>query len=156
MKDFPPTIVIRHKKENLKKCSLRGLEKRPDFRFYRYPLETFQADSTYLLLTLDADEELSLADKECGLLILDGTWRYARDMEKNIPALSSFKKRCLPPNLVTAYPRRQQDCPNPAQGLASIEAIAYAYAVLQRPIEGLLDQYHWKDSFLEKNRLFLL
>lgn len=156
MNDFPPTIVIRHRKENLKKCSLRGLEKREDFLFFRYPLQELLPTMDYTLLTVDSSEELSEADKNRGLLILDATWRLAQIMEKNIPALAGLKKRHLPQNILTAYPRRQNDCPNPSQGLASLEAIVCAYSLLGRPIGGLLDEYHWKDSFLEKNGLFLL
>jgi pre-rRNA-processing protein TSR3 len=35
--------------------------------------------------------------------------------------------------------------------LASIEAIYIAYWILGRDVTGLLDNYHWKDLFLQKN-----
>lgn len=151
MNYFPPTIVIRHRKENLKKCSLRGLENRSDFQFFSYPLKTIPSFENYILLTIDAPEILSEADKRAGLLLLDGTWRYAQVMEKVIPDFSTLKKRRLPPNILTAYPRRQQDCPDPSFGLASVEALAVAYLLLGRKLDGLLDHYHWKDAFLAKN-----
>jgi pre-rRNA-processing protein TSR3 len=151
MNEFPPNIVIRHRKENLKKCSLKGLEKRGDFLFFSYPLREIPSCEGYALLTMEATEELSLADRENGLVILDATWRLAKVMEKNISFLSSLKKRRLPNKFMTAYPRRQQDCPDPNQGLASIEAIVCAYAIMGRSIHGLLDDYYWRDSFLEKN-----
>jgi pre-rRNA-processing protein TSR3 len=150
------TIVIRHRKENLRKCSLRGLEKRSDFLFFRYPLEEIPPYAGAILLTLEASEELSINDRGSPLLILDATWRYAQIMEKNLPLAGSLKKRRLPSHFITAYPRRQSDCSNPACGLASIEAIVCAHLLLGLPIAGLLDHYYWRDSFLEKNRCFLL
>jgi pre-rRNA-processing protein TSR3 len=155
MRSFPSTIVIRHRKENLKKCSLSGLEGRKDFIFFRYPLEKPVTLSNYILLTLNAKEVLSPSDAGCGLLLLDATWRYAEAMEKALPMDGVVKKR-LPHPLITAYPRRQNDCVDPNVGLASIEAIVGAYAVLRRPLVGLLDHYYWKEAFLEKNKTFLL
>jgi pre-rRNA-processing protein TSR3 len=153
---FPPTIVVRHRKENLNKCSLRGLENRSDFLFFRYPLQAPPPYEHYILLTLEAPEELCRSDHNNGLLVLDATWRYAKMMEKHLPESGSLKMRRLPHNLTTAYPRRQNDCSDPSCGLASIEAIVCAYALMGRSIEGLLNHYHWKDSFLEKNNSFLL
>jgi pre-rRNA-processing protein TSR3 len=150
------TIVIRHRKENLRKCSLSGLEKRSDFLFFSYPLQEIPPYAGSILLTLDASEELSIHDGDSPLLILDATWRYAQMMEKNLPMAGSLKKRRLPAQLKSAYPRRQLDCSDPTCGLASIEAIVCAYVLMGRPITGLLDNYYWRDSFLEKNRSFLV
>ncbi len=153
---FPPTIVIRHKKENLKKCSLRGLENRSDFLFYRYPLQALPALENYLLLSLESEVDLSIDDRDSGLLLLDATWKYAQEMGKKIDFPATLQKRRLPGELITSYPRRQQDCLDPQHGLASLEAIAASYAILGRSIEGLLDHYYWKDSFIEKNKGFLI
>lgn len=153
---FPPTIVIRHKKENLKKCSLSGLEKRPDFLFFRYPLVTPPPCDGYILLSLEASQELSSEDHDYGLLILDATWRYAAMMFNHLPENCSLKARRLPSQFSTAYPRRQLDCSNPECGLASIEALYVAYSIMGRSTEGLLDHYYWRESFLEKNRSYLL
>ena len=154
---FPPTIVIRHRKENLKKCSLRGLEKRSDFLFFRYPLqEVLPSLDHYILLSLETQEELSAEDGAMGLLVLDATWRYAQKMDEQIAFSPSIRRRRLPSYLKTVYPRRQQDCLDPSLGMASVEAIACAYALMGRSLEGLLDHYHWKESFIEKNKCFLL
>lgn len=154
---FPATIVVRHRKENLKKCSLRGLENRTDFLFFRYPLHEFLHPlENYILLSLDTSEELSHEDGAMGLLVLDATWRYAQKMEQQMAFPPSIRRRRLPGHLKTAYPRRQQDCLDPSQGLASVEAIACAYALMGRSLDGLLDHYHWKESFIEKNKCFLL
>jgi pre-rRNA-processing protein TSR3 len=135
----------------LKKCSLRGLENREDFRFFTYPKDELPFLQNYVLLTMDA-EELSISDAGCGLLVLDATWRYAGKMERYVTENQYFIRRSLPKNWRTAYPRRQDDCPDPSQGLASIEAIFAAYSILGRNTAGLLDLYHWKSQFLELNR----
>lgn len=154
MQLFPATIVIRHSKENLKKCSLRGLESRPDFKFYSYPQFPIPLPdlTSYILLTLDAPP-LTQDDNTHGLLVLDGTWRYAEKMESYIvkTVTTPLIRRSLPSHYRTAYPRVQNGCLDPERGLASIEAIYLCYKILGRDTEGLLDGYYWKDEFLNKN-----
>lgn len=150
MQSFLPTIIIRHRRENLKKCSLRGLEGRPDFRFLTYPDPILPDLSGYLMLAIDAPP-LSVDDGHCGLMIIDATWRYAEKMIKHVDSKASLIKRSIPEHFRTAYPRRQDDCPNPERGLASIEAIYIAYRFMGRSVTGLLDGYYWKDDFLTIN-----
>lgn len=153
MQLFPPTVVLRHRKENLKKCSLRGLEENVNFNFFTYPYDRLPDLSNYIMLTLDAPE-LSKKDTDLGLFILDATWRYADVMLKQMEESASVMiKRSLPSHFRTAYPRRQNDCVDPERGLASIEAIFAAYHLLGRPTDGLLDNYHWKEAFLLKNNI---
>ncbi|HSX04366.1 MAG TPA: hypothetical protein VLG76_06530 [Rhabdochlamydiaceae bacterium] len=149
---FPPTYILRHRKENLKKCSLRGLEKREDFHFFTYPILKLPDLSNYLILTMDGPL-LSKEDAHKGLFLLDGTWRYASKMLQAHFTEKSFETRTLPAHFQTAYPRVQNDCPDPHRGLASIEALYIAYTIMGRDTTGLLDHYYWKDSFLEKNNL---
>ncbi len=151
MNDFPKTLVIRHRRENLKKCSLRGLEARKDFSFYTYPLKSCPLlTGTYVVLSGEG-VELSEKEKECGLILLDATWRYVESMEKNLPFLKNLERRSLPSYVQTAYPRRQNDCPYPQRGLASLEALIAAYTILGRKREELLTHYYWAPQFLEKN-----
>jgi pre-rRNA-processing protein TSR3 len=152
MQTFPPTIILRHRKENLKKCSLRGLESREDLQFFTYPHALLPPLCGYLLLTLDAPP-LRPSDKHRGLFLIDGTWRHAQTMFRQLPQPHLFESRSIPLDFVTAYPRRQEDCSDPSRGLASLEALFVAYYVLGRSVEGLLDQYYWKGAFLEKNAL---
>jgi pre-rRNA-processing protein TSR3 len=144
---FPPTIILRHRRENLKKCTLRGLEKRDDFLFFTYPQDSLPDLSSHVLLSLDAPP-LSIADRSYGVFLIDATWRYAAKISKQVSPVSPIL-RSLPPFYQTAYPRRQEDCPE--RGLASIEALFVAYLILGRDPSHLLDTYHWKDLFLEKN-----
>lgn len=139
---FPPTIILRHNRENLKKCSLRGLESREDMVFYTYPLKRELPDlSNYVVLALDAPP-LTKEDAEMGLFLIDGTWRYAEKMFKGLKP--PFEMRSLPRDAKTAYPRRQEDC----RGFASCEALYLAYDILGRDTKGLLDHYRWKEAFL--------
>lgn len=149
---FPSTIILRHRKENLKKCSLRGLESRSDCRFFTYPTAELPDLSGYFLLTLDAPP-LTEADKELGIFLIDGTWRYAEVMQKQLPQPRLFQRRSIPPGFTTAYPRRQDGCSDPSQGLASVEALFLTYKLLGRNTDGLLDHFHWRDDFLKKNAL---
>lgn len=141
MKEFPPTLILRHRKENLKKCSLRGIENRSDMIFYTYPWKLPQPNlENYVVLALDGPP-LTRADEDKGIFLIDGTWRYAEKMMRTLKP--PYQTRSLP-SAATAYPRRQGD----ARGLASIEALYLAYLILDRNPGGLLDRYHWEEEFL--------
>lgn len=149
MQSFP-TIVLRHRRENLQKCSLRGLESRPDFRFFKYPCDTLPDLSGYIMLAMN-EPPLTIADADKGIFLLDATWRYAEKMLQFVDKHAVVERRGIPSGYRTAYPRRQDDCPAPEAGLASVEALYIAYAILGRDTSGLLDTYHWRNEFLEKN-----
>lgn len=121
--------------------------------FYTYPTDLLPPLGGYLLLTLDAPP-LTLEDQSYGLFLIDGTWRHAMTMFSQLPKPHLFQCRSLPSHLKTAYPRRQEDCLDPDRGLASVEALYFAYHLLQRPTEGLLDTYHWKERLFQKNTKF--
>jgi len=152
MQSNPPTIVIRHRLENLKKCSLRGLESRPDFIFVTYPYRSLPDLSGYVILDLDAPP-LTELDKEAGLLIVDATWRYAEKMIQPLKQLPHCIRRSLPGHYRTAYPRKQTGCGDPERGLASIEALYISFLLSGRDTLGLLDNYYWKEQFLSINYL---
>jgi pre-rRNA-processing protein TSR3 len=144
---IPKTLILRHRRENLKKCSLQPLLGHPDFLFLTYPKDPLPNLSRYVLLKMGAPL-LTVEDREKGIFLIDGTWRLASVMERRcIPV----EERSLPCYFRTVYPRRQTLCPEPEQGLASIEALFLAYSILQRPVEGLLDRYFWRDLFLKTN-----
>jgi pre-rRNA-processing protein TSR3 len=142
-----PTIILRHRRENLKKCSLRGLENRSDLQFLTYPYDPLPDLSCYILLAVGAPP-ITEEDKDQGLFLIDATWRLAELMKKKSPLMAM---KSLPGHFRTAYPRRQTDCLDPEKGLSSIEALYLAHRFLGRPVSGLLDGYHWKDAFLQLN-----
>lgn len=152
---YPPTVVLRHRRENLKKCSLRGLEGRDDFTFVTYPTGKLPSLEGYVMLALDGPT-LSKEDSELGIFVLDATWRYAATMAQFVAKHTDLPQRSIPAGYQTAYPRRQEDCPDPNAGLASIEAIYIAYYLLGRPTTGLLDNYYWRNEFISKNQTLLV
>lgn len=151
MQSAIPTIILRHQRENLKKCSLKGLESRSDCKFYTYPHCILPSLSQYIILTLDAPP-LTKWDASHGLFLLDSTWRYVGNMLKFVEKSGELNRRSIPAQFRTAYPRRQDDCKDPTRGLASIEALYIAYRILDRNTDGLLDSYHWKEQFFAINQ----
>lgn len=145
------TIIIRHRKENLKKCSLRGLEGRDDLLFLTYPFKDLPPLQNHLMLVMEGAPPLSMEDQDRDLLFLDSTWRYLPKMVKAVESAYPIEKRVLPGSYLTAYPRTQEDCIDPARGLSTVEALYIAYRILGRNTDGLLDHYHWRDSFIKGN-----
>jgi pre-rRNA-processing protein TSR3 len=145
---FPPTVIVRHKAENPRKCSVFPLRGRPDLLFFSHPLARRPSLAGYIRLAADGPE-LSPADAAAGVLLLDGSWRWADAMTKaylDVPprALHGWK---------TAYPRVSKLGTDPDNGLASVEALYVAYHILGRPTDGLLDHYRWAAEFLRVNDL---
>ena len=148
MLTYPITIIVRHPKENPKKCSVFALKGRADIQLVSYPAKEALAFDGYVRLAADGPE-LSDADRGSGILLLDGSWRAADKMVIHFEA--------VPPRSLhgwkTAYPRVSKLGTDPDNGLASIEALYLAYHILGRTTEGLLDHYHWAQQFLERNNL---
>ena len=132
-----PTVILRHKKENKNKCSLKGLEQRQDFSFYTYPKDSLPDLNGYFLLDLSG-EPLSDKDLDMGIFLIDGTWKYASIMADKIKDIKVVKRR-IPKRYFTAYPRKQTGCIEPEFGLASIEALYLAYRAMGKDTTGLLD-----------------
>ncbi len=139
------TVVIRHPKERLSKCSLVPLHGRPDITFHK-ATTGFRFDAGgYTLLTPSAPV-LTSGDAGRPLLLLDGTWRYAADLEACLTG--EPVRRSLPADLVTAYPRKSKLFQDPEGGLASVEALYAARRILGDDDPTLLEAYRWKDEFL--------
>jgi pre-rRNA-processing protein TSR3 len=142
----PPTVIVRHSHENPRKCSILPLRGLPGLLFLNYPVAQRPALEGYVRLAAEGPP-LSAADAECGLLLLDGSWRWAASMTRDFAD--------VPPRSLsgyhTAYPRASKRGTDPDNGLASVEALYVAYRILGRPTAGLLDQYRWVDEFLRRN-----
>lgn len=142
----PPTIVIRDKHESTRKCSIWPLRQRPDLRFYSWPLEQRPSLEGYIRLAADGPP-LTAEDAPQGLLLLDASWNWAERMTRDfldIPprSLSGYR---------TAFPRVSKLGTDPANGLATVEALYIAHHLLGRPTAGLLDHYRWAEEFLRLN-----
>lgn len=142
-----PTTIIRHPKERRSKCTLEPLRDREDLLFLR-AVAGFRFDATgYTLLAVDAPE-LSPADAERPLLLLDSTWRLLPQL---MDALDGTPvPRSLPVNTVTAYPRKSKLSADPTRGLASVEALYLARRLLGDDDPSLLAFYYWRDTFLRQ------
>jgi pre-rRNA-processing protein TSR3 len=145
---YPPTVIVRHTKENPRKCSILPLRGRPDIVLLSYPVRKRPLLDGYVRLAADGPE-LSPADAACGLLLLDGSWRWAASMTRDFADVPPRSLR----GWRTAYPRVSRQGTDPENGLASVEALFVAYHLLGRPTEGLLDHYHWAEEFLRLNKL---
>ncbi|MCA9064384.1 MAG: DTW domain-containing protein [Planctomycetaceae bacterium] len=141
-----PTVIVVHPRERPSKCSVEPLRGREDFQFFRFPDPVTTDLTNYVRLGIGGPV-LSATDSDQGLLVLDGTWKLASRME---PFYRHVPVRSLPP-VQTAYPRKSYLFEDPDAGLATIEAIYAALRILKRPVDGLLDQYHWRQEFLERN-----
>jgi len=143
---YPPTIIVRHPKERLAKCTVWPLRGREDLVFLSWPIRQALALDNYVRLDPEGPP-LSPADRRYGLLILDGSWRWARRMAQDFQHVPT---RSLP-GYRTAYPRVSKLFRDPEQGLATVEALFLAYRILGRPTDGLLDHYYWREEFLRLN-----
>ncbi len=146
MPNYPPTIIVVHRRENRSKCSVEPLRERDEFTFWNYPDDGPESLAGYVRLGIGGPQ-LSEADQNCGLLVIDGTWRLAERMEKKYAHLPI---RSLP-RCQTAYPRVSKVFDDPAAGLATIEAIYLAYHLLGRDTASLLDHYRWRNEYLQNN-----
>jgi pre-rRNA-processing protein TSR3 len=142
----PPTVIVRHSHENPKKCTVLPLRGRADLLFLNYPPARRPDLTGYVRLAAEG-AELSAADAACGVLLLDGSWRWAAAMMRDF---SDVPPRSLH-GLRTAYPRVSKRGTDPDNGLASVEALFAAYRLLGRDTTGLLDHYRWAAEFLTLN-----
>ena len=168
-----PTLILRHPKEKLSKCSLEPLRGRDELAFLK-ARETLRIDATgFILLAVNAPV-LSINDKrvskdeneylkfkldqyELGfsgqrpLLLLDSTWRLLYQLEACIEG--EPLRRSLPGNILTAYPRISKIAKDPLGGLASVEALYLARKILGDDDPTLLNNYHWRDTFINQSAL---
>jgi pre-rRNA-processing protein TSR3 len=145
---FPPTVIVRHPRENPRKCSVLPLRGRSGLVFLAYPVRERPDLTGYVRLAADGPE-LSAADAGAGVLLLDGSWRRAGAMTRDfaeVPPRSLHGWR-------TAYPRVSKLGTDPDNGLASVEALFIAHHILGRSTEGLLEHYRWTEEFLRLNGL---
>src|SRR4051795_13615454 len=78
----PPTVIVRHTHENPRKCSVLPLRGRPDLVFLHYPVARRPPLEGYVRLAAEGPP-LSADDAGCGVLLLDGSWRWAGAMTRD-------------------------------------------------------------------------
>lgn len=159
----PRILIIQHFKENPKKCTVTAIRDRPgiEVRVMRpgpsgYPAIEVEGG---ILLAVGAppltagDRPLLEGDRR--LVLIDANWVKVPRILRLLKPREPLVPRSLTAEVRTAYPRRSKVFEDPPEGLASVEALAAALAILGSPDPALLDGYIWKDRFLELNRAFL-
>jgi rRNA small subunit aminocarboxypropyltransferase len=140
-------LILRDGREAAAKCSLTPLRGLAGLRFQSWRPEERYAVGKRVLLHPEG-ELLSAADAGCDLLLLDCAWRRVPLMLASLDGEVALRRL---PQLQTAYPRRSKLFQDPNEGLASVEALYAALALLGAPRRDLLDGYRWRDAFLSAN-----
>lgn len=140
-------LIVHDLREPAKKCSISPLRGMEGVKFA--PVHGGKRVDAGRRIWLHPDgDELSPADRGIGVLLIDCTWRRVSKLSQFIDG--ELLRRRLPP-LVTAYPRRSKLTPDPEHGLASVEALYAALAILGDPRPELLKDYRWAEEFLAYN-----
>ncbi len=154
-------LVLQHYKENPKKCTVTPIRKHPmvEVKVVRparggYPPLKIEGG---ILLAVGAPplvpEDRAHLGSGSGkrLVVIDANWvkvpRIIRSLRPREPLIG----RSLPSEIQTAYPRRSKLFRDPPEGLATVEAIAAALAILGESDSTLLEGYPWAERFLELN-----
>jgi pre-rRNA-processing protein TSR3 len=137
-------VILRHPDENLAKCSLEPLRGRADLRFVEATPGVSVDGTGHVLLEVGAPP-LGPEDTALPLLLLDGNWKHLPWLRARVTG--SPIARSLPA-VPTAYPRRNFEGKDPAEGLASVEALYLALRLRGNDDRTLLEHYRWKDPFL--------
>jgi len=143
----PEVLILRDPKESAHKCSLTPLRGMPGIRFVEYGADR-RVDASGRILLHAEGELLTAADAGLDLFLIDCSWRRVSKLQARVDGAPVLRR--LPP-LVTAYPRKSSTFQDPDQGLASVEALYAALALLGRPRPELLVNYRWADEFLRFN-----
>jgi pre-rRNA-processing protein TSR3 len=143
-----PVTIIRHPKERRSKCSLTPLEGRSEIDFLRArPGWGFDVTG-YTILALGAPA-LSADDADRPLLLLDSTWRLLPQLQACLLGAGTYRTL---PVVETAYPRVSKIEVDPMGGLASVEALYLALLMLGKRDDSLLEDYYWRESFMQNLR----
>ena len=140
-------LILRDPRESTKKCSLTPLRGMAGVRFVTHAKDRRLDASDRLLLHPDG-EPITDADRGRGLLVLDCAWRRVSELLEHVDG--DPPRRGLPA-LATAYPRKSRTFRDPERGLASVEAIYAALALLGDVRPEILEGYRFAESFLAAN-----
>jgi pre-rRNA-processing protein TSR3 len=140
-------LILRDPRESAAKCSLTPLRGMPRIQFQRWQIERRFEVGRRILLHPDG-EVLSAADAGPGLLLIDCAWRRLPRILASVDG--ELVTRRLPP-FSSAYPRKSKLFEDPAGGLASVEALYAALALLGDPRPELLGGYRWREAFMQAN-----
>lgn len=141
-------IIVDHS-ETANKCTILPLAYRDDFHIMRSP-QTLTADILLHPDGIPLPGPLPASQPVQRLAAIDCVWRRLEPILQKIrvphPPLFS-----IPPDFVTAYPRVSRKDFDPVGGLATIEAIFIAAALLGNWDLSLLREYYFAEKFLKAN-----
>jgi ribosome biogenesis protein Tsr3 len=140
-------LVLRDRREPAAKCSLTTLRGLEGIEFAAYRPGRVVAGADRILLD-PRGELLSPADAGRDLLLLDCSWRRLPTLRRVVCGVVHPRRL---PALRTAYPRESRTGSDPACGLASVEALFAALAILGAPRPEILRGYRWGAAFLRAN-----
>lgn len=146
--------VIHDIGETANKCTVAPLCKRPDFQFISTTKSLRLGPLTSSVLLHHEGKCLSLLRAELGpisgIATIDCIWRRLDGLIARIDGTLPILAK-IPSGIETAYPRRTFDSTDPTNGLATIEALFVASAILGRWDETLLSEYFFGRRFIEIN-----
>lgn len=148
--------VIIDEGETPNKCTIAPLAYRSDFRLFHVKGNTQLGPLSAPLLLhpdgqcltkLHSPQEDSLMK---GIAAIDCVWRRLDLLLKRIQhPVPTFAR--IPDGFETAYPRKSKKNTDPTQGLATIEAIFIASALLGKWDPTLFSEYYFGRKFVEIN-----
>lgn len=144
-------IIVDHG-ETPNKCTITPLAYRADFKLHFQPPRGLALSADLLLhpegVELNASFRSHFPVKLLGAI--DCVWRrlppLLESLSGPLPQLVS-----IPQDFLTAYPRISKKDYDPSGGLATIEALFIAGALLGQPDLSLLREYFFADRFLAMN-----
>lgn len=146
-------ILVDHS-ETANKCTILPLAYRSDFRIRRVTAGKILPLHAQFLLHPEG-EVLSLethaGDRQADLAAIDCIWRRLAPIMQLVATPIPRLVR-IPEGFVTAYPRKSRLSFDPPKGLATIEALFIAAALLGNWDETLLREYYFAREFLALNR----
>ncbi len=146
--------VIIDAEETANKCTIAPLVYRPDFTLFRVKGQEMMGPLTAPILLHHEGQCLTVLRKSLGKVqgvsSIDCVWHrldlLLRRVSGRLPQLAR-----IPDGFRTAYPRKSAQQTDPASGLATIEAIFVAGALLGNWDVSLLSQYYFGRQFVEFN-----
>ena len=146
--------VVLDKEETANKCTIVPLADRADFRLFRVkgagPLGPLQAQ---VLLHHEGESLTTLRNSLPmiqGIATIDCIWRRLEGLLKRVVSPLPVLAR-IPDGFMTAYPRKSAKGTDPEGGLATIEAIFTAAALLGNWDVSLFSKYYFGRKFVELN-----
>jgi pre-rRNA-processing protein TSR3 len=161
---FISFLAVQDYRENRRKCTLEPLRGLAGIEIVRLP-RTAPREAPYelpggILLEVGAPalrpEDAALLGGGGRIVLLDATWVRVKALKRRLKVREgdSLEPRSMPLGIQTAYPRRSKLHEDPEEGLASVEALFAASAILGAPREDFFAHYRWSQDFLALNERF--